>query len=517
MHKPGQTPGLLQRTLGPLTINLDRQAITVDDLDNFDNTPESDHLSAFWHGLFNGSPVNTTEQRAAAHWVLRAAECPNAFDEPVSLHQNGQCEIAVARQSLKKLNEFAHRAYAGEVLNPDGLPYHSALHLGIGGSDLGPRLLYSVFNSLGLCRGSAIQQIRFVSNVDYHEMQAALAGLDPKRTLVLIASKSFSTKETLLNAAHILNWLNSAGPTYVESALLAATSRPDKALAFGVKPEHIFEFTDAIGGRYSLWGPVSLSVRMLTGSQPMSELLAGAALVDNHVLTERHKDCLPTLLAMADYANLREGVYSLMVSPYDSRLDLLVPYLQQLWMESLGKGVDIHHQSLGMPPCPLLWGGVGTNAQHAYFQLLHQSKVPSAVEIVAVLHANHAEQESHRVLLSHVLAQAQAFYQGRYNSDDEVTNPEVNHRSCPGKRPVGLVFLDELSPYSLGALLALWEHRTVALAAMQLINPFDQWGVELGKQIAEDLLPAVGHAEHIAQTGADPVTAHLINSLMSGK
>lgn len=513
MNTRTHTPGFLSRSAGPLHINLDRQVYPVSYISDFEKSIACERWAAFVRNMFSGKDVNGTEHRAAGHWTLRAAACPALYPQWVELKTEGRDDIAMATQVARRMENFVEQVQSGVVKTPDGVKYDSILHLGIGGSDLGPRLLNDVFSKLHLKSEQGLN-IHFVANVDFHEMQSVLASLNPKTTLVVIASKSFSTKETLLNAGHILNWLSKAGPQYRQSALVGATCKPEKAQAFGIAADRIFEFSETVGGRYSLWGPVSLGVRMVYGNAVFNQFLEGAARMDAHVLNAKPTDCLPTLLALSDLYNLQHGVDALMLSPYDSRLNLLEPYLQQLWMESLGKGFTVDGQAVANSTCPILWGDVGTNGQHAFFQLLHQGKNACSVEIMAVLEPDHAELNSHRVLLSHALAQAEAFSVGRLNSPAELGDPGVNFKACPGQRPVQMMFLDKLTPHSLGALLCLWEHRTCALAAMQNINPFDQWGVELGKVIAEQIEPNLKVGQQHAENA---ITAHLIDHFIHAR
>lgn len=469
-------------------------------------------VEAFAKALFSGQQVNPSEGRAAGHWSLRAAGNRALYPEWIALQANGRDELELAQTHQDRMENFVDAVRNGLYRNPEGEPYTHVLHLGIGGSDLGPRLIDQVFTHLKLAETQQGLRCRFVANIDYHEVQSALAALDPTRTLVLIASKSFSTRETLHNAGHIMRWLDNAGPQYKAAALMAATCKPAKAEQFGISRERIFEFSETVGGRFSLWGPVSLSIRLAHGNSAFNALLNGAALMDRHWLTAPASSNLPTLMALADYGNLQHGVDALMLSPYDSRLGLLVPYLQQLWMESLGKGVDLAGQALADSACPTLWGDVGTNSQHAFFQMLHQGRNACAVEILGVIKPSHSDLHSHRLLLSNALAQAEAFASGRLNSSTELADPAVNFRSCPGGRPVQFMLLDTLTPNTLGQLLALWEHRTCALAALQNINPFDQWGVELGKVIAEQIEKNLTPGHNAAE---NPVTAHLIDRFLS--
>lgn len=471
----------------PLHINLDRQPHLMARNNSAGTALAKTRIEQFFHTLFTGQQVNHTERRAAGHWTLRAAHRLHRYPNYVALNHLGEDAISLAAKVETSVELFVDDVREGRYLTPAGLRYDSILHLGIGGSDLGPRLLHEVFYKLGLQKNSPIRHIRFVSNVDYHELSTALGELNPATTLVVAASKSFSTRETLNNLNHIFKWLDSVGPEHRAHSVVACTCKPEKARQLGTPDQLIFEFSETVGGRYSLWGPVSLAIRLIHGNASFRQLLDGAADMDCHMLQAEFEQNIPAQMALADWTNLSVGIFSLMFSPYDSRLQLLVPYLQQLWMESLGKGVDDSGHLLPGPACPVLWGDVGTNGQHAFFQMLHQSPLNTAIEILAVAQPDHTESESHDLLLSNALAQSEAFATGKLNSPGEMADHSINYKTCRGQRPVSMVMLDRLSPYSLGYLLAMWEHRTVALAALQGINPFDQWGVELGKVIAEQI------------------------------
>ncbi|NJM32187.1 MAG: glucose-6-phosphate isomerase [Limnobacter sp.] len=500
-------------------LNIDRQPIQATDPTALRtqclNAP-GQAISSAWLAMAGRQTVNTTEHRTATHWAYRLAANPAIAQQ---LPHGG---LEEETQALAAQRTLAQAAQTGQLNNPEGQPYQAIVHLGIGGSDLGPRLLNDVFSRLQL---PSIYTLRFAANVDFHELQWALRGLNPKTTLVLIASKSFSTRETLLNANHVVQWLTAgAGKAYAQAALIAATSNPKKAHEFGIHPDRIFAFPDSVGGRFSVWGPVSLSLRMAYGNQVLDDFLAGGTHVDHHALTTPLPDNLPALLALTDRDRLQRGIQSLMVCAYDSRLGLLVPYLQQLWMESLGKGVSTRGEVLSAPPCPLLWGGTGTNNQHAFFQMLHQAPIACGIELVGIANPNHTQTSHHQALLSHFLAQAQAFATGQYNTESERLNPAINAKTCPGGRPVTSLLIAQLSPFTLGGLLALWEYRTTALAALQSINPFDQFGVELGKTIAgnlEQVLATTAKAHPEANHGTpasdtlNPTTARLIDGLQS--
>lgn len=474
----------------PLHAQLDRQT-HVNALGlGIEHEPLAKRISPYLKAIFTGQVVNPTEGRAATHWVHRAVAAPAVYEDmAASAEIEGVDELAEAQAVAKRMEAWTDEVRAGRYTNPEGVAYTGILHLGIGGSDLGPRLLDQVFERLYLRNTAAcpLRTLHFAANVDYHEMDWALQGLDPKTTLVIIASKSFSTRETLLNASHALRWLRTAGEQFAQAALVGVTCKPLKAEEMGIPSDRIFPFSENVGGRYSLWSPVSVAIRLMYGNEVFNDFLAGGALADHHALTAPLANNLPAQLAYCDLVNLRMGVDALMLSPYDSRLGLLVPYLQQLWMESLGKGVDLDGKRLTTSPCPVLWGDVGTNGQHAFFQMLHQGPQACAVELLGIQTPQHTEKETHQILMSHFLAQAEAMSVGRFNSDAERNSAALAHKTCPGKRPVTSLVLNALTPYNLGLLLATWENRTAALAALQHINPFDQWGVELGKVIAQGL------------------------------
>lgn len=499
----------------PFILNLERQPHFQKQFHHLSQSTACKKIKPFMEAIFSGEKVNSTELRAATHWVHRVVAHPDLYlDLKINGVVDGQDEIAQAGLLKKRMESFVDAIRLGEISNPDGKPYESIVHLGIGGSDLGPRLLNQVFERLGLQDTKQAQQhpisLRFVANVDFHEQLWALRGLDPRTTLVIIASKSFTTRETMINANHVFEWLDQAGPQYRQSAMIAVTCKPEKALELGVLESRIFNFSENIGGRYSIWSPVSIAIRIVYGNAIFNEFLLGGATIDSHVLRTNLSGNLPCLLALCDYINLQNGVDSLMLSPYDSRLGLLVPYLQQLWMESLGKGVTVQGEKLQNNPCPILWGDVGTNGQHAFFQLLHQAPNQCGVELLAVKKPNHDKSQTHQVLLSHFLAQAQGLQQGKLNSKTQTNTPGINHKTCPGNRPTTSLIMDELSPANLGSLLAIWEHRTVALAALNEINPFDQWGVELGKVIASDLEEPLANP---TSTASDPITNSLLQAL----
>lgn len=400
-----------------------------------------------WRGkLFAGEVVNDTEHRAVMHWALRAPDAPP--------------EVLDVRARMA--------VFAAEI-NPQ---IDSIVHLGIGGSDLGPRLILDALKPL---RRPNLD-VRFAANVDGADVADAIEGLDPKRTLLIVVSKTFTTQETLANAEFVRAW----GPAHIA----AATAAPAKAAQWGVKAERIFPFWDWVGGRYSLWSSVSLSCAVALKDGVFERLLSGAAQMDAHFKAMPFARNLPAVSAALQMWNreaLGHGAYALV--PYSERLRLLPAYMQQLEMESNGKGVTRDGATLARPAAGITWGAAGTNAQHSFFQLLHQGVQEIPVELILVAGA-HEGPPSHRAkVFANALAQARALMVGR-----DAAEP---HRRFTGNRASTLMAMDDLSPESLGTLLAFYEHRTFTQGVLAGINSFDQFGVELGKEMANQLAPAL--------------------------
>ncbi len=451
--------------------------------------------------VFSGERVNRSEDRAAGHWALRAAGLNRSATHNKPLLPTADSLITGMIASQDKAKVIAASIRSGNFQSSSGRPFRHIVHLGIGGSDLGPQLLLTALGDETVDRP---YQAVFLSNLDYHGTDHLLAPLDPTTTCVIIASKSFQTHETMANAAHLLQWMRNAQVTAPEANFIGVTAVRERALRWGIQERNLLTFDESIGGRYSLWGPVSLVARIILGNDLVDRFLQGGVLMDQHFLETALPQNLPAVLAATDFYNLRRRqIPTLMLSAYDSRLSLLVPYLKQLWMESLGKHLDQNGQPIDGPACPILWGDIGTNAQHAFFQLLHQGAQGVAVELIGVVKPSHDQEARHRALLANLIAQAQALSIGKTQSDPT--------KNCWGGHPVNLTMIDALTPESLGSLLALWEHRVLCLAAMTGINPFDQWGVELGKSIAMDAEQALKGSFDLASDQLDGVSRELID------
>ncbi|GMU44418.1 MAG: glucose-6-phosphate isomerase [Xanthomonadales bacterium] len=451
--------------------------------------------------LFAGEIVNASEGRAALHTLLRM---PPQAAIPAGLVQHH----AGIQATLSQMEALAGRlADAGiEVL----------VNLGIGGSDLGPRLVYEALAAEALPG----RRLRFVANVDGNALEAVLRHLDPRRSAFVLASKSFGTQETRMNALSAIAWMRAHGLDKEEVAqrLVAVTARPAAATTFGVPPEHVLGFDEAIGGRYSVWSAIGFPLVYAFGVERFRALLDGAHAVDQHVRTAPWERNLGFLLALVDLLHrCGFGHPSHAVVVYDERLARLPEYLQQLEMESNGKSVDAHGTPLPFPSAPVVWGGVGTSVQHAFFQALHQGTDVVPVSFVAAAHVEHSLPAHHDALIANMAAQAAALLRGRSYAEalaqerdaaDPAAIARARQRVFAGNRPSTTILLDRVEPRTLGTLIALMEHKVYLAGRLLGINSFDQWGVELGKEICGELLPWVAGGAPVA--GFDSSTAALV-------
>nr|WP_315970363.1 glucose-6-phosphate isomerase [Pelistega indica] len=346
---------------------------------------------------------------------------------------------------------------------------------------------------------STWRNIRFVSNIDGHAIEAGLAGLDPHDTLIVVATKTFTTAETLANANRAIEWLTAANIHNPFNQVIAVTAKPDLAEKWGIPKHQIFKFWDWVGGRFSLWSAVGVAAGLTVGSEVLAGLQSGAHAMDQHFLHSPIEENVPIQMAMAEIANRSVlGYASRNIAVYDSRLANLIPYLQQLEMESLGKSVDINGQAIDVPTGPVVWGMPGTDAQHTFFQWLHQGTDGAPVDFIVCQSEDHHWKEHHQQLLAHCLAQREALLNGK--TEEEAYQENINagmseqqarllakHRKQPGGRPSTLIVLPKLTPFALGALLALYEHKVFVEGLVWGLNPFDQWGVELGKVLARGI------------------------------
>ncbi|OYY63518.1 glucose-6-phosphate isomerase [Sphingomonas sp. 28-62-11] len=430
--------------------------LTGDAIAAFESLAKAQDLSGKREALFRGEPINATEGRAAEHTAERGEGSEDSVARAGMLHARMRALIDAIE--AEALGPIAH-----------------ILHIGIGGSALGPDLL---IDALG--RDEDRYEVAIVSNVDGCAMEEAFARFDPTATLLVIASKTFTTTETLLNATSALEWMREGGVEDAYGRVVALTADPDKAVEWGVDETRILPFAESVGGRYSLWSSIGFPAALALGWEAFEELLEGAGEMDRHFRLAAAHENAPVLAAFADlfYTQVK-GAQTRAVFAYDERLRLLPSYLQQLEMESNGKSVGADGTPVGRATAPVTWGGVGTDAQHAVFQLLHQGTHLIPVEFVAVVEPGDAlADDHHEQLLLNCFAQGAALMKGRANDADPA-------RAYAGDRPSATILIEVLDPRALGALIAFYEHRTFVNAVLLGINPFDQFGVELGKEMAK--------------------------------
>ncbi|MES2044404.1 MAG: glucose-6-phosphate isomerase [Pseudomonadota bacterium] len=439
-----------------LHFDFSKTHLTGDAVTAFEKLAKAQGLAAKREALFAGEKVNVTEGRAVTHTEERG---------------EGNADIVAQARALHARMRALIDAIEGEALGP----IRHVLHVGIGGSALGPKLLV---DALG--RESERYDVEIVSNVDGLALEEVFAKFDPAATLLAVASKTFTTTETLLNAESVLQWMTEHGVEDVYGRVVALTAEPDKAIAWGVDETRVLPFLGSVGGRYSLWSSIGFPAALGLGWDCFEELLDGAAEMDRHFrLTALHENA-PALAAFADlyYTQVRH-CETRATFAYDERLRLLPSYLQQLEMESNGKGVTTDGKKLDRPSAAITWGGVGTDAQHAVFQLLHQGTHLVPVEFIASIEPGDTlADDHHRQLLLNAFAQGAALMKGRANDKDLA-------RSYPGDRPSTTILLEDVDARSLGALIAFYEHRVFVNGVLLGINSFDQFGVELGKEMAK--------------------------------
>ena len=439
--------------------------------------------------MFAGERINNTENRAVLHTALRAPRGSK-------LVVDGQDVNADVHAVLDRIRTFTDAVRSGEWLGHTGKPITDIVNIGIGGSDLGPKMVVLALRHYGHPR----LKMHFVSNVDGHDMDAALSQVDPETTLFIVASKTFTTAETMMNAQTARSWfLERAGEEALAKHFVAVSTNLEAIKAFGIDPANMFPFWDWVGGRYSVWSAIGLSVALAVGFGYFSDFLAGAHAMDEHFRTAPIEQNMPMILALVGFWN-REflDAHSVTIAPYHQDLNRFPAYLQQLDMESNGKCVTREGEPVDTPTCPAIWGEPGTNGQHAYFQLLHQGTDLTPIDFIAALRPAHEMEHHHTALLANCFAQSEAFMKGK--TIDEVRadlqaqglSPEeverlAPHKTFPGNRPSNTILMERLTPSTLGALIALYEHKTFVQGVIWNVNSFDQWGVELGKVLAKKI------------------------------
>jgi len=445
-------------------------------------------VESFRDAMAGGQTVNITEGRAALHMALRIPDgAPDG---------NGSAQavaaLDLARQTRARMQAFTEAVHAGAIRSATGQTYTDLVNIGIGGSDLGPFMV-----ARALWTPACPMRAHFLANVDAHAWEAMRARLDPSRTLVVIASKTFTTQETMTNAGLVRAWMAEAlGEEAAASQFVALSTNLKAAADFGIPEERVFGFSDTVGGRYSLWSAIGLSVALALGWHAFERLLAGARAMDEHFLAAPIEQNLPMLMALAEVWHVNGlGYPSRAVLPYDDRLARFPAHLQQLEMESLGKAVGTDSRPVRRGTGPVVFGEPGTNAQHSFMQLIHQGPTPVPVDFILVARPDHLHPDSHRKLLANGLAQAETLLAGKSiaevradmaaaGASEAQIEAIAPHRVFSGDRPSNVILIPQLDAWTLGQLVALYEHKVACLGALWGINPFDQWGVELGKVVA---------------------------------
>ena len=439
--------------------------------------------------MFAGEKINITEHRAVLHTALRMPR--NSV-----LLVDGQNVMQEVHAVLDHMRAFTERVRSGAWTGHTGKPITDIVNIGIGGSDLGPEMVCRALRPFIHPRLA----MHFVSNVDGHDLDAVLAKINPETALFIVASKTFTTRETMLNAQSAREWFLARAAEAALPKHFVAVSTNTRAVAdFGIDPENMFPFWDWVGGRYSVWSAIGLPVALAIGFDGFAEFLGGGHAMDQHFQTAPLERNMPVLLALIGvwYRNFF-GDASLSIAPYHQDLSQFPAYLQQLEMESNGKRVTLGGAAVDYSTCPIVWGDVGTNGQHAYFQLLHQGTTIAPVDFIAALKPAHDLPGHHTVLLANCFAQSEAFMLGKTADEvraemraQQIDEQEIEmllpHRTFPGNRPSNTILMDTLSPATLGALIALYEHKVFVQGVIWDVNSFDQWGVELGKILAKNI------------------------------
>jgi glucose-6-phosphate isomerase len=490
--------------LGDMLLDFSKTSIDAHALALLIRLAEASGVPARRDAMFSGQHINSTEDRAVLHTALR-----NRSGNPVMV--DGRDVMPEVNAVLEAMSAFARGVRDGSIAAPDGKPFTDVVNIGIGGSDLGP-----VMATLALAPYHDGPRLHYVSNVDGAHVHDVLARLEPSRTLVIVASKTFTTIETMTNARTAQAWLVEALGEAAEGHFAAVSTALDKTADFGIDPSRVFGFWDWVGGRYSVWGAVGLPLMIAIGPERFVEFLAGAHEMDRHFAEAPLPQNMPVLLALVGIWHRNAcGYPSRAVLPYDQRLARLPAYLQQLDMESNGKGVGLDGAALPRASGPIVWGEAGTNGQHAFYQLIHQGTGVIPCEFLVAANGHEPDLAyHHELLLANCLAQSEALMLGRdlEAARGTVKDPALApHKVFPGNRPSTTLIYARLDPATLGRIIALYEHRVFVEGTIWGLNSFDQWGVELGKELATALLPLVQAGE--ATEAKDGSTSGLLAAI----
>lgn len=501
----------------PLVFDYSKHRVTQDILEQLVALAKTKQLNQWIERFFSQDKVNCTEQRAAMHWALRL---PADYSKFPDLTEQVHSQLQRMYTLVEKIHAGQYRGATGEVIQ-------DVVNIGVGGSDLGPQMVTHALSDFKVKTAKPLN-VHFVSTMDGSQLSELLHQLRPETTLFIISSKSFGTIDTLSNAQTVRQWLEKALGTHtrvLRSHFVGVSTKADKMTEWGIAPENQLLLWDWVGGRYSLWSCIGLPIALTIGVEGFQQLLAGAHAIDEHFQNTSFEQNIPVLMGLLGvWNNNFLNIQTHAVLPYDGRLKYFAAYLQQLEMESNGKSVQRTGQKVELDTCPIVWGEVGPNAQHAFYQLLHQGTQAVSCDFIAPIqrynsdHFTYVENaealvEQHHLALSNCLAQSRLLAFGNEALDPTELEKLPIHKQYEGNQPSSTVLLKELNPYSLGMLIALYEHKVFVQSVIWNINPFDQWGVEKGKQIADQLLPILNGVQNDL-SALDASTRGLIKILL---
>ena len=476
--------------VGGLKLDYSKNRITDETLAGLFELARESGLPEQMQAMFAGEKINNTENRAVLHVALR-----NRSNTPILV--DGEDVMPKVNSVLERMGKFAHAVRCGDWLGYTNQVITDVVNIGIGGSDLGPLMMCSALKNFGHPR----LRMHFVSNVDGAQLRDVLEKVHPETTLFIIASKTFTTQETITNANTARVWfLREASEQDIAKHFVAVSTNQKAVAQFGIDTNNMFEFWDWVGGRYSLWSAIGLPIMLYLGEENFIQMLEGAHLMDQHFINTPLEQNMPVILAMVGiwYINYYGGG-SHVVAPYDQHLHRLPKFIQQLDMESNGKQVTRDGKAVETETGPIIWGETGINGQHAFFQLLHQGTHITPIDLIASLAKRSNLPGHHEILLSNVFAQAEAFMRGKTPDEvrvelraqgmaEDAIEALVPHKTFSGNRPTNMILLDKVDPFNMGSLIAMYEHKVFVQGVIWGINSFDQWGVELGKQLAKTIL-----------------------------
>lgn len=503
--------------LDPIIFDYSKHRINPEILSHLIRWAYAQDLKPWIHQLFSQKHLNYTEDRAAMHWALRLPKQDQQYPDLAAL----------VHQQLERMEALVNKIHQGQYRGVTGEVIQDVVNIGVGGSDLGPLMVTHALSDFKKQTEKPLN-VHFVSTIDGSQLSELLHRLRPETTLFIISSKSFGTIDTLSNAQTARLWLEkrlNQHPQLLKHHFIGVSTKPEKMTEWGIAAENQFLLWDWVGGRYSLWSCIGLPIALSIGMEGFRQLLAGAHRIDQHFKNAPFHQNIPVLMGLLSaWNNNFLDIQTHAVLPYDGRLKYFAPYLQQLEMESNGKSIQRSGEKVKWDTCPIIWGEIGPNAQHAFYQLLHQGTQSVSSDFIAPIHRYNAKQftyvdnagaliEQHHLALSNCLAQSRLLAFGNQALDPNEVESLPKYKHYEGNQPSTTILLQELNPYSLGMLIAMYEHKVFVQSVLWNINPFDQWGVEKGKEIANQLLPILnGSQQNISDLDAS--TQGLIKVLL---